>query len=757
MSRQRDRGTRAGFALLSVLLWLAIVAAASGIGRLLTGSGWLAQTALAVGLVLSVSTAARALRAHPVIPPVLAGVTSVVVVTAMFVPARAALFVIPTPGAVEDAQRLAQVGLTSIAQQGLPAVADTGIAFLLVTGVVVLAWAADLVVFSVRLPSLMGVFLAVLLAVPAVIDPTEVSWPSLVVTVLVYTAILAVSVRPQREHRLTLASVAPTVAVVGVVVIAASVLSGAAAGYVRSPMSSSVSGTLFNGSIDPVVALGNDLRRPNPVPVLRYTTDSNRPVYLRVLTVSGFEGEDWAPTDTEETASIDAPITPEGLRDDVPRLVEKVTVSIETLRSQWLPVPYPVASLDGVGDGWLQDVQDGSIRGDTTTRAGDQYDVQALRLEPDPQLLLDAPIATGLDQYLSVPEDVPESVGATAAQVTAGDTNAYDRARSLQAFFRSSQFTYSEDTPAEEGYDGDGVGVLDAFLKIREGYCVHFASAMAVMARQLGIPSRLAIGYQPGTVVPSQDSDVAAYRVMSSDLHSWPELYFEGVGWLPFEPTPSRGAPAPYSLPSATSSSGSSTPDTSGTTASEATPEATAAPTATAPTSSASPGASGRTGAISAMSFSAWLLLLPLFLVPWLLRVVQRASRRNAAAAGSSEAAWSELLASARDLGVRIDDRSTPRAQEALIADAGVEGMQAREALRTLRRIIERARYAPRTEDHASTWSLASRVIAVMRADAGVQRRLLAAVVPHSVFGTFAKRWRPQAEAGGESRGSDDD
>ncbi|MWV60471.1 transglutaminase family protein [Rathayibacter sp. VKM Ac-2754] len=726
---------RDGSALLSLLFWLAIVAAASGSGRLLNGVGWLVQLAVAVGLVLAVPAGARALRAHPVVPPILATLTAVGVVTAMFAPARSLLFLIPTPASVADARALAQSGFTSIAQQGLPAIADEGISFLLVGGVVVLAWATDLFAFSVRLPALAGLFPAALLAVPAVIDPADVSWPSLVLTALAYVAILAVSARPRRPgaRRPTVASAAPAVGIAAVVVVVSGLLAGSAAGYVRTSASSGVSGTLFNGSIDPVVALGADLRRPDPVTVLRYATDSDLPVYLRVLTVSDFEGENWAPSATEETAPIDEPIAPEGLAGSVPRLSEEVDVSVETLRSQWLPVPYPVESVSGVGDGWLQDVQDGSIRGDATTRAGDEYDVAALRLEPDPQQLLDAPAPAGLERYLALPDDVPEIVRTTAAEVTADDTTAYDRARSLQSYFRSSEFAYSEDTPAEEGYDGDGVGVLESFLTVREGYCVHFASAMAVMARDLGIPSRLAIGYQPGSVVPSSDSDLTTYRVMSSDLHAWPELYFEGVGWLPFEPTPSRGAPASYTLPSATSSTGSSTPGAAASAAPGTTPEASAAPTSTAPTSTATAGALGGSSVSAAPAVTAWVLLLLLLLVPWLLRVVQRSLRRRAAARGSTEAAWTELLASARDLGIPVEATATPRAQEALIASAVGSG-EAREALRGLRQTLERVRYAPVASDAGSSWAASAQVVSALRAEAGVPRRVLAAVLPRSAF-----------------------
>ncbi|MBO0982388.1 DUF3488 and transglutaminase-like domain-containing protein [Rathayibacter sp. SD072] len=749
MSRRTESDPRAGSALLSLLLWASLVAAASGVGRLLEGVGWLVQLALAVAVVLAVPAGARALRAHPVVPPVLGTLTAVVVLTAMFVPARALLFLVPTPAAIADAQDLAQAGFTSIAQQGLPAVADSGIAFLLVGGVVVLAWAADLFAFSVRLPALSGLFLLALVAVPAIIDPSGVSWPSLVLTALAYAGVLVAGSRPERRapaRRLSLAAALPAVAVVGTVVVAAGVLAGSATGYVRAPSSSGVSGTLFNGSIDPVVALGDDLRRPNPVTVLRYATDSDLPVYLRVLTVSDFQGENWAPSGTEETAPIEAPIAPEGLAESVPRETEEVEVSVETLRSEWLPVPYPVAALEGIGDGWLQDVQDGSIRGDATTRAGDEYAVEALRLDPDPQQLLAAPAAgQGLERYLELPDDVPAVVGTTAAEVTAEAGSAYDQARELQSFFRSSAFTYSEDTPAEEGYDGDGVGVLESFLEVREGYCVHFASAMAVMARELGIPSRLAIGYQPGSVVPSADSDLTSYRLLSSDLHAWPELYFEGVGWLPFEPTPSRGAPASYTLPSATSSTGS-TPGASSSAAPEEESEEEATPTPTASTATATPGAAGTVVGPSAPAVTAWVLLLLLLLVPWLLRVVQRSLRRRAAGAGSAEAAWAEVLASARDLGVPVEETDSPRAQEALIGGSLGDDSDARRALGGLRDTVERARYAPVPAAEASGWTAGARVVRALRAAAGTPRRTFAAVLPRSALGAFSRVRRPRVD-----------
>ena len=235
MSRRVESDPRAGSAPLSGLLFLAITAAAAGIGRLLVGVDWLVLLASAVAVVLGVPAAARALRVHPVVPPILGTLTMVGVLTAMFVPGRALLFVIPTPGAVAQAEALAQGGFQSIAQQGLPAIADDGISFLLIGGVVVLAWAADLFAFSVRLPALAGLFPAALLAVPAIVDPSEVSWASLVVTALAYAGVLAATAAPRRPSGPSAASaVLPAFAAVTVVVLGAGVVAGSAAGYART-------------------------------------------------------------------------------------------------------------------------------------------------------------------------------------------------------------------------------------------------------------------------------------------------------------------------------------------------------------------------------------------------------------------------------------------------------------------------------------------------------------------------------------------
>ena len=93
----------------------------------------------------------------------------------------------------------------------------------------------------------------------------------------------------------------------------------------------------------------------------------------------------------------------------------------------------------------------------------------------------------------------------------------YDQAVAIQDYLRSSAFSYSEKTPVEDGYDGSGMEVIDAFLQEKAGYCVHFASTMALMARELGIPSRLVTGYSPGT--PTGREDHRAERRRAERIH----------------------------------------------------------------------------------------------------------------------------------------------------------------------------------------------------------------------------------------------
>jgi transglutaminase-like putative cysteine protease len=133
--------------------------------------------------------------------------------------------------------------------------------------------------------------------------------------------------------------------------------------------------------------------------------------------------------------------------------------------------------------------------------------------------------------YLPLPEELPERVTALARESTAGAPTAYEKALALQDYLRTYPYTLELDAPPA---DRD---VVDYFLfDLKRGYCDYYASAMVVMARSVGLPARLAVGYATG----AYDQDDQVYRISMAEAHSWPEIYFNEFGWIPFEPTSAR-------------------------------------------------------------------------------------------------------------------------------------------------------------------------------------------------------------------------
>lgn len=144
--------------------------------------------------------------------------------------------------------------------------------------------------------------------------------------------------------------------------------------------------------------------------------------------------------------------------------------------------------------------------------------------------------ATSLDPgdpiYFELPENFPSSVVDTARSVIGDAATPYEAALTLQNWFRS-EFTYSL-----EIQEGHGNNAIENFLNDRVGYCEQFAGTYAAMLRAVGIPSRVAVGFTPGANDGNNE-----FSVLGRNAHAWPEVWFDGLGWVPFEPTPGRGAP----------------------------------------------------------------------------------------------------------------------------------------------------------------------------------------------------------------------
>jgi hypothetical protein len=289
---------------------------------------------------------------------------------------------------------------------------------------------------------------------------------------------------------------------------------------------------------------------------------------------------------------------------------------------------------------------------------------------------------------------------ALTRHVTAGQSSAYGKAVALQEWFTEpGNFTYSLATPLPPGPSG----LIDFVTKTRRGFCEQFAFAMAVMARLVGIPSRVVIGYTQGI-----DRGNGIWQVRTSDAHAWPELYFKGVGWLRFEPTPSgssgeagqatASAPA-YSIPPAGSIVPTPQPTPSASTPGAVRPSATPSRGGLGP-GLRKPGAGGGTGPKAPAPLPIALLVLAVLAVaavaPRAARSLTRRRRwfRAADDAGRAHAAWLELRDDLADHRIPCRASESPRALARRLGRSLGFTAAEREALDRIARAAERARYA---------------------------------------------------------------
>lgn len=541
-----------------------------------------------------------------------------------------------------------------------------------------------------------------------------------------------------------------------------------------------------NGSVslsNPMVSLKRDLVRGKDVNLVYVTTPDSDPSYLRIAVLDQFDGTAWRPSGraipVQQRAEGQMP-PPPGLDPDVPRTEVPYSIRISPeFRSRWLPTPYPIASIKAAGD-WRYDTttMDFISAADGQTTAGLSYRLRALRPSYSQRRLnnVGPPPINLMSRYTKLPKDLPPSVQRLARQVTSRQSTDFSRAVRLQDWFRGDGgFTYSL-----QHASGDSMQQLVRFLGTgpdsRTGYCQQFAGAMALMGRTLGIPSRVAVGfYQPQYV--SGDTWVFS----SHDLHAWPEMYFDGIGWVRFEPTPSprvAGVPGYTVGPLSTIDPIHPQPSTPLPTSQNRfdKPNVKTGLTSTAPTGHT---AAGWTGPLTAA-----LVLLGLLLLASLPRLVRgwRRRRRWAAARTApavAEAGWAELRDLALDLRLGWDDTVTPRVRARDLAtafgapdDAGFatsgrrpRGRQAAPgaglALDRLVALVERARYARpgarETVDEAVARQVGEDVAVCARAlgDGTTRgRRLVAGWVPLSLLAGGTRK-RPGASEGLRTFGLD--
>nr|WP_249405490.1 DUF3488 and transglutaminase-like domain-containing protein [Microbacterium sp. CFBP 8794] len=734
--------------MLSIGLFVALAAAMLPAFSVIAPGSWVAGAAGLSAAVLAAGLGVRLARLPALAASLVEVVVWVVLLTAMFGRPTALLGLIPTPATVASVPGLLDAAAEEIRVGVAPVSAATGLSFLLVAAFGALAIVLDHVVLTARMPLLAGVGLVAVSLIPTIAIPSDVDVWSFVVLAAALLFLLRIDTRarvqadPVARRPRTPRRVGASATALGVAAVAVIVAVVATPLLPQPGLRFASGGTGGVGTtINPNLELGNDLRQPRDVDVLSVRTTAPSAPYLRAVTLSSFDGSVWQP-DSSDTVPVrdDAPVFDPLVVDGEIAVADWTTdIDVDQLDSPWLPVPYPASTVTGLQGDWLGMPQNRTVVSRSGSTRDQVYEVQSTVARPTLEQIRARPVGGGNlgDAVRTLPANVPAIIGDTAREVTAGTQNPYDALIALQTWFRSSEFRYSLDAPVDSGFDGAGLDAVADFLQVRAGYCVHYASAFAVMARTLDMPSRIVVGYLPGSATGTPSDGRTTFVVSSSQLHAWPEVYFEGIGWVPFEPTNSLGVPTNFA---------SSSPN--GASNAPATPQQDAATPGAQPSTAPSQdgrvdvgdqdgvgtGAGAGRGAAWVPAALAGLLVVLLAATPAVVRLVVRRRRLHAARAGDAVAAWTALREDAVDLGIPSPAAESPRAFAArLIADHGADA----DALDLLRAALEQVSYAGDAIDPSAGAGLADavdRTRVTLAAAASRPRRLGARLAPRSLL-----------------------
>jgi transglutaminase-like putative cysteine protease len=466
-------------------------------------------------------------------------------------------------------------------------------------------------------------------------------------------------------------------------------------------------------TISPLVDIKDRLEGPNSKLEL-FTVQSPQVAYWRVAALDTFDGEVWGIN--SKVRDVRA-VLPQRLAS--PGTFAQTYV-IKALDQQFLPAAFDPKAIDL--DAARIVPESGTIISDSTTIIGKRYTVVSQApSQPSPfDDTVNAPPPGAIAaRYGTLPQNVPEQVRRVALDVTRDATTPLEKADALQQYFLR-YFTYKLDVPR-----GHNENAMASFLTGKAGFCEQFAGTYAALARIVGLPSRVAVGFTQGSLEPD-----GLYHVTGQQAHAWPEVYLGGK-WMMFEPTP------PGPLPGQPQAAGDPTATTTPTTSA-------AAPTT--PPQSGSAGGPNRLGDIRTTpgsgtgnrqpSNAGWIaaiavgaLVVALAAAYPTVVLVAKARRRRRRAAGETRdavsGAWEEILDRLDEAGVRRQPAMTPLELAAFAPTRGVP-LPAASPLQSLADTYTVATYSPLPPDPTSVaraWDAVAAVEGVLEREAGLRRR----------------------------------
>jgi transglutaminase-like putative cysteine protease len=509
-------------------------------------------------------------------------------------------------------------------------------------------------------------------------------------------------------------------------------------------------GTLI-ATPDPLVQMRNQLTSSSPRTVLTYTTTTPHPQYqyLQVYVLNYDPAtQNWILVLPQPQGST--PVGNNTLRADpgvtratsVTRPTTNITLAQGAVGYEAklgvLPLPYAPTRVQVQEGGWQEDTATQMVYSTQPQMSGLPYTVTSTEVNPTPKEEDLAPSypPSIKNNYLSFPSGPGGSLAKLAEQITKRARTPYQKAVKLQDYFQSGAFSYDLQVSLPNGM----AGLTEFLFTEKAGYCQQFAFAMAALARLVGIPARIAVGYTAGTSMGKGE-----WKVTTADAHAWPELYFRGMGWLRFEPTPgglagqgtatepeySGGAPPGYgkeptSIPGLNTGNG---------TTKQSVPDL-------AHLRRPGVGAGGPVAStVREPSIVPWILLAVAIILGLALiapaaarRLVRRHRLRTADDAELAHAAWRELRDDLADYGLACRASESPRAVASRIATTLRLDPSAAEALARIANAEERARYATAPLPSATLAADSAAVRRALTREADWTGRWRARLVPTSMI-----------------------
>ncbi len=536
---------------------------------------------------------------------------------------------------------------------------------------------------------------------------------------------------------------------------------------------STTGGGVSTGQLAPLLQVQRYLTESTPQKVLTYTTTlsskQTQEQYLQLYALNyNAKQNEWLYGDL--TGPRDKVVPKDGkLPEQIPGLVSGVPVSKVITKISMvqggaarLPMPYAPASVTIDSAGRFTETPSLTVFSNSESMSGLDYTVTSTEVQP-----------TKAEENYSesdVPADIMKAYGTytgpywktlrTMAQdITAGVSTPFEKAEVLQDYFEK-HFSYS----LKPGLPNSSRWLLDFLTTDKRGFCQQFSWAFAVLARLLGIPTRVAVGYTAGA-----EGKHGTWTVTTADAHAWPEVYVPHLGWVRFEPTPggstgqgSATVPS-YAQNTVKTASGSvsaannnTTKISTGSGRQNANTDNNNNPekhevcgillNRAVPANLCADGAGAASLAGSSKPGFPWPVLIPVVLLlllacPGLGRLATR-RKRWLSASGDAElahAAWHELIDDLDDYGLPSQPSESPRALTRRIGGDAELDDAARQAIARIGAAEERARYALSARPGGSLRGDVQTVRRAIAADSTRSQRLRAVLMPASTLSAFRR------------------